>query len=46
MKYNVDKCKVSYMANNNEYTNYTMNVSELSKVSYEKDLVVTINNDL
>ena len=43
---NVDKCNVLHIGNNNHYTNYTMNGSKLSKVSYEKDLGVTISNDL
>ena len=46
MKFNVDKCKVMYIGNNNHYTKYTMNCSELFKVSNEKYLVVTISNDL
>ena len=46
MKFN-DKCKVLHMGNNNnQYTNHTMNGSELSKVSHEKDLGLTISNDL
>ena len=39
MKLNDDKCKILYIGNNNRHTKYTMNVSELSKVSHEKELV-------
>ena len=48
MKFNIVKCKVLHIGNNNQYTNnyYTMNGSELSKVNHEKDLGVTIKNDL
>ena len=46
MKFNVDKCRVLHIRNNNQYTKYTTNGSELSKVSHEKDLGVTIGNDL
>ena len=46
MKFNVDTCKVLYIGNNNQYTKYTMNGSELSKLSHEKDLRITISNDL
>ena len=46
IKFNIDKCKVLHIGNNNLYTKYTMNGSELTKVSHEKDLGVTINNDL
>ena len=34
--FNVDKCKVLHIENNNQYTKYTMNSSELSKKSHEK----------
>ena len=46
MKFYIEKCKVLHIENNNHYTKYTMNGSELSKVSHEKDLGVTISNDL
>ena len=46
MKSNIDECKVLHIGNNNHYTNYTLNGSELSKVNHEKDLGVTISNDL
>ena len=36
MKFNVDKCKVLHIENNNHCTNYTMNGYELTKVSHEK----------
>ena len=45
MQFNVDKYKVLHFGNNNPYTKYTMNGSELSKVSYRKDLWVTISKD-
>ena len=35
-----------HIGNNNHDTNYTMNGSELSKVSHKKDLRITISNDL
>ena len=44
MEYNVDKCKVFYIGNNNQYTKCTMNGSKLSKVLHDKDLGVTISN--
>ena len=46
MKFNIDIYKDVQIRYNNHYTNYTMNGSKLSKVSHEKDLGVTINNDL
>ena len=46
MKFNVDKCKVLHIGNNNHQTRNTMNGSKLSKVSHEKDLEVTIGKDL
>ena len=46
MKFNVDKCKVLHIDSNNQYTKYTMNGSELTSINYEKDLGVTISNDL
>ena len=46
MKFNVDKCKILHIGNNNQFTKYTMNGSELSKVNHEKELEVTISNDL
>ena len=45
MKFNDDKCKVLHIGSNNQFTKYTMNGSELSKVNQEKDLGVTISND-
>ena len=38
MKFNVDICKVLHIGNNNQYTKYAMNGSELSKIGYEKRL--------
>ena len=46
IKFNVDACKVLHIGNNDKFTKYTMNGFELSKVNYEKDLRVTISNDL
>ena len=46
MKFNIDICKVLHIGNNNQYTKYIMNGSELSKVNHEKDLKVTISNYL
>ena len=46
MKFNVDKCKVLHIGNSNDHTNYTMNGSDLSKVTHEKDLGITISTDL
>ena len=37
IKFNVDKCKVLHIVSNNQFTKYTMNDSELSKVNHEKD---------
>ena len=46
MKFNVDKCKVLHIGNNNQFTKYTMNGSETYKNNHEKDLGITISNDL
>ena len=46
VKFNIDKCKVLHIGSNNQYTEYTMNGSEPSKVSHKKDLGETISNDL
>ena len=46
MIFNVDKYKVLHIDNNNQYTKYTMNGSEFSKVIHEKGLGITISNDL
>ena len=43
MKFNVDKCKVLHINNNNQYTKYKMNGSTLFMI---RDLGVTISNDL
>ena len=46
MKFNDDKCKVLYIRNKNHHTKFTTNGIELSKLTYEKDLGVTISSDL
>ena len=46
MAYNVSKCKVLHIGSNNNRTNYSMNGTEIPKVSKEKDLGVTISSDL
>ena len=46
MKFNTYKWKILHIGNNNHHKKYTTNGSELSKVSHEKDLGVTISNDL
>ena len=46
MKSNIDKCKVLHIGNNNNHTKQTINISELSKVSHEKDLGITITRNL
>ena len=46
MKSNVDSCKVLHIGNNYKYTKYTLNSSELFKVNYEKDIRITISNNL
>ena len=46
IKFNVDNIKVLHIGNNNQFTKCTINGSELSKVSHEKDLGITISNDL
>ena len=46
IKFNINKCKILNIGNNNQYIKYTMNGSEFSKVNHEKDLVITISNDL
>ena len=45
LKFNVNKCKVLHISNNNQYTKYTMNSLKLSKVSHEKDLVTNLKPD-
>ncbi|KAK8406035.1 hypothetical protein O3P69_007038 [Scylla paramamosain] len=46
MSFNVDKCKVLHIGNNNDHTDYLMNGTELLKVKEEKDLGVIITSDL
>ena len=41
-----NKLQFQSISSNNQFTKYTMNSSELSKVNHEKDLGVTISNDL
>ncbi len=42
MAYNVNKCKVLHIGNNNHRTNYSMNGAVIPKVTEEKDLGVII----
>ena len=42
----MNKFQVLHIGNSNQYTKYAMNGSEISKVSHEKDLGITISNDL
>ena len=37
---------VLHIGSKNQFTKYTMNGSEFSKVNHEKDLGITISNDL
>ena len=46
MKFNVDKCKVLHIGKNNNRVRYVMNGQQLSAVSKEKDLGITISSDL
>ena len=46
MKFNVDKCKVLHIGKRNDHVQYSMNGQQLSAVTKEKDLGVTISNDL
>ena len=46
MTFNLNKCKVLHIGNNNDRHNYSMNGIELLKVNEEKDLGVTISSDL
>ena len=46
MKFNIDKCNIQHIGNNNNYATYTINHSKLSKVIHETDIRVTISNDL
>jgi len=40
MEFNVDNCKVMHVGNRDDSCTYYMEGSELTKVSYEKDLGV------
>ncbi|ORD93263.1 RTJK, partial [Enterospora canceri] len=46
MKFNVDKCKVLHIGRNNDHVQYSMNGKLLTAVNKEKDLGITISNDL
>ena len=46
MVFNVEKCKVIHLGKNNVNTEYHMGGSKLSTVKEEKDLGVTIDNEL
>jgi hypothetical protein len=46
MLFNVDKCKVTHVGNNNGKTRYVMNGKLLEEVIEEKDLGVSMQNDL
>ena len=46
MKFNIEKCKVLHIGNDNVQANYKMNDIQLSSSDTEKDLGVTISKDL
>ena len=46
MEFNVDKCKVMHVGNTNNNSSYYMEGSQLTEVSYEKDLGVWISADM
>jgi len=46
MEFNVDKCKVMHVGNSDSSSSYYMEGSELSEVSYEKDLGVWVSSDM
>ena len=46
MKFNLSKCKVLHIGSNNDQVQYEMNGHVLETVKKEKDLGVTISNDL
>ena len=46
MLFNIDKCKVLHIGNNNVQATYTMNGVQLASVEQEKDLGVVISKDL
>ncbi len=46
MKFNIEKCRVLHIGNNNNRAQYLMNGQQLSAVNKEKDLGITISSDL
>ena len=46
MKFNLDKCKVLHIGYHNTHSNYSMDGFRLTEVNQEKDLGITISNDL
>ena len=46
MKFNVEKCKVLHIGNNNDHVSYSMDGVQLNKVDQERDLGVIISSDL
>jgi len=46
MLFNVDKCKVMHIGNNNGKAKYEMNGKILEEVIEERDLVVNMQNDM
>ena len=46
MEYNIAKCKVMHVGNQNINHDYFMNNSKLEAVDYEKDVGVTVSKDL
>ena len=46
MSFNEEKCKVLHIGYHNEKATYTMNGTQLKSIEREKDLGVTISNDL
>ena len=46
MRFNIDKCKIIHVGRNNTHANYRMDDTTLQKVTEEKDLGVTISDDL
>ena len=46
MSFNEEKCKVLHIRYQNEKATYTMNGTQLKSIEREKDLGVTISNDL
>ena len=46
MEFNIEKCKVLHIGSSNDRVQYEMNGQKLKEVNKEKDLGVTISNDL